>query len=401
MPYKQSKSVLIRPYLYNNDFNIINFNTLNGLIDAAISPLFNMKEEIFIVFRIINDSVKNDFIKRYLQRLEFQDVKYFDLKESDCEETQFLIISTKQYSACILFDFSLAQNTKETVYSAYFNSKQTSEILKILLPDEKFFPERRENLELTEAFSNLIKFSNDSMQELNINKAEKSNLENLTQSLKRDEYLAQKSRLISHEIKNHLSIIDIYTRIIEKTASGNQSCQNATKMIYKSIGNVVKLLQELKNFSEADLNVYNLSETVKEIINSTKEIAFSENIQIKSTLDSTLNVIIDKDKFQNVLLNLIKNAIEALKEINKKNKCIEILTEIKNEKISLQIKNNGNKIEKENQNTIFEEGFTTKLTGTGLGLYICKQNLKEQLCELSLLKSDENETVFEILMNKV
>ena len=401
MPYRQSKSALIRPYLYNNDFNVISINTLNGLIDAAISPVFNIKDGIYIVYRIINDLVKNDFVKRYLKRLEFQDVKSFDLKETDCGETQFLIISTNQYSVCILFDFSLAQNPKETVYSAYFNSKQTGEILKILLPEEKFPPERRENIELNLAFSNLIKFGNNSVQELNVNEAEKTNLENLTQTLKRDEYLAKKSKFISHEIKNHLSIIDIYTKIIEKTAPGNQSCQNATKIIFKSIGNITNLLRELKTFSEADLNVYNLSDIIEESINSAKEMASEQNIEIKSDLDKNLNVVIDKDKFQNVILNLIKNAVEALKEASKKKKYIEISNIIKDEKISLQIKNNGEEIKKENQASIFEEGFTTKAEGTGLGLFICKQNLKEQFCELSLFKSDENETVFEILMNKI
>lgn len=401
MPFKQSKSVLIRPYLYNNDFNVISFNTLNGLIDASISPVFNIKDEIFIVYRILNDLVKNDFVRKYLKRLEFNDVKGFDLKETDCGETQFLIISTKQYSTCILFDFSLAQNPKETVYSAYYNSKQTGEILKILLPEEKFPPERRENLELNEAFLNLTKFCNDSMKELNINETEKTDLENITQNLKRDEYLAKKSRYISHEIKNHLSIIDIYTRIIEKTTPDNTPCGNAVKMIYKSVGNVTKLLQELKTFSEADLEVYNLSDVIKESINSTKEMALDEKIEIKFDLNDELNAVIDKDKFQNVLLNLIKNGIEALKETKAEHKYIEISTEIKDEKISLKIKNNGEKIKKENQSSIFEEGFTTKSTGTGLGLFICKQNLKEQFCELSLLKSDNKETVFEILMNKI
>ena len=60
--------------------------------------------------------------------------------------------------------------------------------------------------------------------------------------------------------------------------------------------------------------------------------------------------------------------------------------------------NNAEKIDKENQVKIFEEGFTTKKTGSGLGLCICKKILKQQNCELSLLKSDDEQTVFEILI---
>lgn len=401
MPYKQSKSVLLRQYLFNNDFNVININALNGLIEAAISPLFNIKDEIYLAFRIINNTVKKDFIKRYLYRLEFHDIKTFDLSESDCGETQFLIVSSMQYNFTVLFDFSLAEKPKEVVFSSYFNSKYTSEILKILLPNEKFYPERRDNKEINETILNLIKFSNSSIQEFNINEAEKNTLENLTQTMKRNEYLAQKSRYISHEIKNHLSIIDIYSKIIEKTTSSIESAQNATKLISKSIVNITKLLQELKTFSEAELNVYNLKEIINEVVSATEEMAFSEKIKITSDINENLMVILDKDKFQNVILNLIKNSIEALKETDKFEKHIEITSKIKNEKISLQIKNNGNKISKKNQLLIFDEGFTTKSTGTGLGLYICKQNLKEQFCDISLLRSNDKETIFEILIKKI
>ena len=53
------------------------------------------------------------------------------------------------------------------------------------------------------------------------------------------------------------------------------------------------------------------------------------------------------------------------------------------------------------QKKIFDEGFTTKKEGSGLGLYICRQNLAEQFCELTLMKSTSALTVFEIKMNKV
>ncbi len=401
MSFKQSKSALIRPYLYENDFNIISINTLNGLIDSAISALFNLKDEIYVVYRIINDSVKNDFEKKYLQRLEFQNLKRFDLKEADCGETQFLIISTKQYSAGVLFDFSLAENPKETVFSLYFNSVRISEILKILLPDEKFPPERRENTELNTAIQSLIKFSANSIKELDINEAEKSNLETLTQTLMRNEYLAKQSRYISHEIKNHLSIIDIYTKIIEKTTAKNENVKNSTYLIFKSISNITKLLQGLKTFSEADLNVYELNNVISEVVEAAKELALSKNIEIKLEIKEPYNVVIDKDKFQNVILNLVKNAVEAFDDSKPKDKYILISTQNKDEKISVKIENNGNEIKKENQLSIFDEGFTTKETGSGLGLFICRQNLKEQFCDLTLVESSKEKTVFEILMNKV
>lgn len=400
MSVRNSKAILLRPYLYENEYNIAGENVINSILNSIFAPSFETKDEICIVYRIFNRTLVNN----HLLRLKFSDVKTFDLNDLDCGDTQFLIISTKQYSACILFDFSLSEKEDTAVFCTYFNSKKISEILKILLPDTKFSQERRENTELNIAILNLIKFSENSLAELNINEIEKNNLESINQNLKRDEFLAKKSRYISHEIKNHLSIIDIYAKIIEKTDK-NPSIQNATELIFKSIYNITKQLKELKNFSEAELNVYGLNEIINETVNSTIEFANAHNVKIETVLSENCNVLIDKDKFQNTLLNLIKNGVEAFKECDKENKFIRIVTEKQKEndtqKISLKIANNGEKIDKANQTKIFEEGFTTKDTGTGLGLYICKQNLNEQFCELSLLKSTNNITVFEILMNEI
>ena len=400
MAIRKTKSVLLKPFLFENDYNVLNKTLISGLINTFVQPLYNFDDEINIVFKFQNEKIKNDFEKKHLQRLRFKNTKVFNLENEDFAQTEFLIITSKQYSACILFDFSLAENKDEAVFCTYCNSKKIDEILNIILPDENFPRERRENPALNDVLLNLIKLSENSTKELSINEAEKNNLEYINQTLKRDEFLAKKSRYISHEIKNHLSIIDVYTKIIEKTCCENESAQNATKIIFKSIQNVTKLLQNLKTFSDADLNMYNLNSVINEALKSVEEMAFSNGISLSKDLPHNVNVIIDKDKFQNVILNLIKNAVEALKETDKKEKEIIISSQIKGDEVSLFIQNNGEKIDKENQERIFEEGFTTKNDGSGLGLYICRQNLAEQFCELSLLKSTDAMTVFEIKMKK-
>ena len=395
------KTKTLRTYLFEKDFNILERKTISGLISVLISPIFNSKDEINIVYRFLDNDIKKSFEEKSFPRMKFLNTKIYDFYEKNFETLEFLIISTKQYNACILFDFSLSDIKNQAIFCSYLNSKKIDEILKILMPNEKFSPERRENTELNEAFLNLIKLSENSLTELNINEEEKKNLEDLTQNLRRDEVLARRARFISQEIKNQLSVIDVYTKIVEKTGGDNKKILNATNVIYKSIKNSSKLLNDLKTFSEADLNIYNLSEVIEETINSSKEMANAEKISLSSNLTSDLTAILDKDKFQNVLLNLIKNAIEALKESNKKDKYIEIATRNFEGKISLTIANNGNMIGKEDQKKIFDEGFTTKKEGSGLGLYICRQNLAEQFCELTLMKSTSALTVFEIKMNKV
>ena len=65
------------------------------------------------------------------------------------------------------------------------------------------------------------------------------------------------------------------------------------------------------------------------------------------------------------------------------------------------VSNNGLKIPEEIQQKIFTDGFTTKTSGSGIGLYVCRQSLEEQFARLELLKSDDNSTDFEILVSMV
>ena len=113
--------------------------------------------------------------------------------------------------------------------------------------------------------------------------------------------------------------------------------------------------------------------------------------------DKNSSVFADEAKFLAALVNIIKNAIEAIEEVGK----ISIKTSIKDDFISIIIENNGAKIPEEVQQKIFSDGFTTKSSGNGIGLYVCQKTLEEQFARLELLKSDDNSTEFEILVSMV
>ena len=92
----------------------------------------------------------------------------------------------------------------------------------------------------------------------------------------------------------------------------------------------------------------------------------------------------DKNKFTSALVNIMKNAIEAG------------ATEVKTfeDNNAIFIENNGAPIPAEFQEKIFTEGFTTKSSGSGLGLMLTKNMLEEQGFELNIAKSTK--TTFKI-----
>ena len=78
----------------------------------------------------------------------------------------------------------------------------------------------------------------------------------------------------------------------------------------------------------------------------------------------------DKTHINRLFTNLIQNAIQAVPEV--KTPQIDITEKVENDKVLIIIKDNGNGIPEAMQSKIFTPNFTTKTSGTGLGLAMCK-----------------------------
>ena len=99
----------------------------------------------------------------------------------------------------------------------------------------------------------------------------------------------------------------------------------------------------------------------------------------------------DEDQISQVLVNLIRNAIQA------KATTIDITAEIDlNEAVIVNISNNGNPISKENYEDIFVPFYTTKQEGTGVGLSLSRQIMRLHNGSISLVCSNEKNTVFKL-----
>lgn len=210
------------------------------------------------------------------------------------------------------------------------------------------------------------------------------------------EIIKEQSRCIAHEIRNQVSICDVYCEIIKKqlTKNGieNDSIERAVECIQKSVKMINNSLIDLKTLDNLKQSICYVNDLVEESINLGKVYIQDKQIQINSNLKENVQIYVDENKFLGCLINLIKNAIEAIETKGD----ITISTEITSEKCIIKISNNGKPISPSAQKELFNEGFTTKKTGSGLGLYICKNNLEQQDATLSLIKSTAQKTEFEI-----
>lgn len=213
-----------------------------------------------------------------------------------------------------------------------------------------------------------------------------------------NEIIYEQSRCIAHEMRNHLSICELYTQIIrknlEKEGIKNSSIENALNCINKSLKIMNNNLLDLKSLNNFSPKICSIKKILEEGIKLSQVYICEKDIKITSDLQTDANVYIDENKFLACIVNIIKNAIEAISKEGK----IRISLQLADGKAHIKISNNGEAISEEKQKVIFEEGFTTKPTGSGLGLHICANNLKVQNAILQLAESTPEKTVFEIVL---
>ena len=208
--------------------------------------------------------------------------------------------------------------------------------------------------------------------------------------------LQQKIRCVSHEIRNHLSICDMYSQIVrknlEKLGVENSSIDNALDCIKQSVQIIESNLLDLKSLNQNSAKVVDFKSVVERGVELSRAYVVEKDIEITFFAKNTAEIGVDLERFLSVIVNIIKNGIEAI-EIKGQ---IEVWAEVKDGVGVIKISNDGKPIPKNKQEKIFEKDYTTKQNGCGLGLAICRKYLENQKGTLNLVRSLKNKTTFEI-----
>ncbi len=395
-------------YLQENDS--CTQQTTEGLLRAIIEPVIEEKPEEALVLIRLNDIGSFSSI---LQRLNFTNATVYDfsttplglfnnvLKENAWEKTEFIFVLTKRYGASFIFDFSESEVKGFAQYHILHNSVSLHNILDLinehstidLTPfKEEFKPDRRENELMNLSIRKIVKKLNDFNQESLISNLEKETIQD------EESFTEAKSSYVAHEIKNQLSIIDLYSNIIQKKLGKLKisDCNEAINAIQKGLKFAYNSLMDLKSIEHKEIKSYPINKIAKDAVTLAKAYIQNKDISIQNNIKLEENILVDENNFTAILINLIKNAIEAIDTKGK----ITLNIDKKDDVIILEIGNNGRVVEDELKKKIFDTGFSTKEKGRGLGLFICKKSIQEMGGDLSLKKSDKTETVFELRVLK-
>ncbi len=170
---------------------------------------------------------------------------------------------------------------------------------------------------------------------------------------------------VAHEIRNPLNGINLYVDLLERKAADpgqSEICQKIKGEI-KAINNIVTQLLDYTKPMEIKKQAHALKTFVDKTASRLHPFTFKENYE------KSLFIIVDEFRFQQVLDNLLRNAVEEagiegyvlFNAFREENRTI------------IEIHNTGKRINDEDRHRIFDPFFTTKPNGTGLGLAISRK----------------------------
>ena len=180
--------------------------------------------------------------------------------------------------------------------------------------------------------------------------------------------LGQMAAGIGHEINNPLmNIMSLATLVEESLGKGHDDTKNDLLLLRKEGQRCARIIQGILNFArvnEPSCLPFNLTELIKETLELLHHRIESSGIQLVTHIDNELMMEGDAGMLQQVLVNIILNAIQASSE----NAVLTINAKIKNKKIVIEIIDQGSGIKGNDFSKIFDPFFTTKSEGEGTGL---------------------------------
>jgi PAS domain S-box-containing protein len=211
--------------------------------------------------------------------------------------------------------------------------------------------------------------------------------------------LGEMSAGIAHEINNPLTIIGSTARILTKYVNDPEKIAQKAKTIEASVERMAKIVRGLKKFSRtspnSDMKVYKLESIIHESTTLIESKSKTDGVPVhfKASFDGF--IYCDEIEIQQVMINLISNAIDAVKSLDDRWVNIELISE--EGKAVVYIRDAGKGIPREIVDKLFLPFFTTKDVGdgTGLGLSIVKGILDAHSASIEV-KSDEPNTCFEV-----
>ncbi|MCX7708469.1 MAG: ATP-binding protein [Clostridia bacterium] len=204
---------------------------------------------------------------------------------------------------------------------------------------------------------------------------------------------------IVHETKNHLASIKGYCQLLESKLEDEQSLKYIQRIeaIAEDVNKVIMDFLAIAKPSETVMDIISLNETIESMRYMLESPSFMRNVIIEIIpAEHEKDIKADSSQIKQIILNMAKNAIEAMQTIKDARLRIQICLSESGAEMLLTISDNGKGISEENLKKIGTPFFTTKDSGTGLGLSVCYKIIQEHGARIEVESEEDQGTTFRI-----
>ncbi len=231
---------------------------------------------------------------------------------------------------------------------------------------------------------------------------EKKKLEAIAESVDMMKNLGYIFSAIRHEIGNPVNAIKMTMSVLKKNIGKFpiEKIVEYTDRVLSEVNRVEYLLKSFKSFNIfEDLNIVSIriGDFLLNFFSLLNEDLKQKDIRVDlKNISETDIVYADPRALHQVLLNIIGNAVDALKE--KDEKWIELSTKKGNGRVWIEIRDNGQGFSENQLKNLFKPFFTTKEEGSGLGLVIVKKILTRMNGEIEIESTENVGTTVNIIL---
>ncbi|NVM21731.1 MAG: PAS domain S-box protein [Desulfobacterales bacterium] len=185
--------------------------------------------------------------------------------------------------------------------------------------------------------------------------------------------IGQAAAYISHEIKNPLMLIGGFARQVLRDTSQERKNKKKLEIITNEVKRLEEFLSGITEFtkiSKPKKTVASINTVVLEVSALFEQELEAHQVAFDKSMDPRIpETLFDPEQIKQVLINIVKNAVEAMPEGGK----LYIETHLKTDTIEMCIRDTGKGIAPKDLESIFRPFVTTKSRGTGLGLAISRE----------------------------
>ncbi|MCC7335260.1 MAG: HAMP domain-containing histidine kinase [Pirellulaceae bacterium] len=201
---------------------------------------------------------------------------------------------------------------------------------------------------------------------------------------------------LAHELRNPLSSIRTIAPLLAEDLPNEDRRQRDVSIIISEIDRLTQTTQRLLDYAKPADTTQPFVEpdrVVARLLPILEQLARQYHVQLSADLQSAQLAVAGSDAaLSEILFNLIRNAIEAVR--GRPTGLVEVQSRSEGQRIQLSVRDNGPGIDSSIRDSLFQPFVTAKIDGTGLGLYVVAERVRELKGDLSCRSSESEGTEF-------